>query len=152
MQGKFTILKRAALERPRLPVYKSESQVPRCDSGLPVDTRNSMGSSGNVFESLLAREGPSSGFENPRNLASSCGLGSGNSMEHGKGETRSAEFSNTKSTFQSKSWNLEPFVSYWRNVFSEWCDGLSEISDHGTTSWKIPGLFGVSKLESQVQN
>ena len=30
------------------------------DPGLPLDTRNSMGISGNVFESLLAREGPSS--------------------------------------------------------------------------------------------
>ena len=30
------------------------------DSGLPLDTRNSMGTSRNVFESLLAGEGPSS--------------------------------------------------------------------------------------------
>ena len=38
--------------------------------------RNSMGTSGNVFESPLAREGPSSAlFENSRNLeASCCGL------------------------------------------------------------------------------
>ena len=53
------------------------------DSGLPLDTRNSMGTSGNVFESLLAREGPSSAFfEKSKNLASSsCGSGSGNTVE-----------------------------------------------------------------------
>ena len=40
------------------------------DSGLPHDTRNVMSTSGNVFESLPAREGPSSAiFENSRNLA-----------------------------------------------------------------------------------
>ena len=40
------------------------------DAGLPLDTRNIMGTSGNVFESLLAQEGLSSAlFENPRNLA-----------------------------------------------------------------------------------
>ena len=46
------------------------------DSCLPNDARNSMVSSGNVFEDLFAREGPSFAyFENPRNLASlSCGL------------------------------------------------------------------------------
>ena len=32
--------------------------IPIRDSGLPHDTRNIMGTSGNVFESLLAPEGP----------------------------------------------------------------------------------------------
>ena len=42
------------------------------DSRLPRDTRNIMGTSGNFFESVLAREGPSSAIrENARNLASS---------------------------------------------------------------------------------
>ena len=46
--------------------------MPSSDSGLPHDTRNVMGTSGNVFESLLAREGPLSAlFENSRNLESS---------------------------------------------------------------------------------
>ena len=63
------------------------------DSGLPRDTRNVRGTSGNVVESLPAREGPSSGSsENSRNLASSsCGLGpgtTGNIMEHGWDESR----------------------------------------------------------------
>ena len=49
------------------------------DSGLPLDTRNTMGVSGNVFDSLPAREGPSSAlFEISRDLTSyPCGLGSG---------------------------------------------------------------------------
>ena len=51
--------------------------MPCRDSGLPHETRNSMGTSGNVLESLPAREGPSSAlFDNSLNLASSfCGLG-----------------------------------------------------------------------------
>ena len=70
----------------------------RRDSGSPRDTRNTMGTSGYVFESLPAREGPSSAiFENSRNLASSsCGLGSGtlgNFMEHGRGVRREPQSS-----------------------------------------------------------
>ena len=42
------------------------------DSGLPLDTRNTMRTSRNGFESLPARERPSSAiFDNSRNLASS---------------------------------------------------------------------------------
>ena len=61
-----------------------------CDSGLPPDTQNTLGTSGNVFESLRAREGPSLAlFENSRDLASSsCGLGLGNTVEHWKGVRR----------------------------------------------------------------
>ena len=32
------------------------------------------------------------------------------------------------------SWNLEPFVSCWKNLFSQWYDGLPEISDLGNAS------------------
>ena len=50
------------------------------DSCVPLDTRNSWGTSGNVYESLLARrESPSAPLENPRNLtSSSCELRQGN--------------------------------------------------------------------------
>ena len=42
------------------------------DSGVSLHTRKSMGTSGNVFESLLARElPPSAFFENSKNFASS---------------------------------------------------------------------------------
>ena len=54
----------------------SAREVLSRDTGLEPKSRNTIGTSGNVFESLLAREGPSSPiFENFRNLvASSCGL------------------------------------------------------------------------------
>ena len=65
-------------------------EVRNRDSGLPRDTRNTVGTLGNVFESLPAPEGPSwDTFEFSRNLASSsCGLGqatTGNIVEHGGG-------------------------------------------------------------------
>ena len=67
------------------------------DSGLPLDTRKNMVTSGNVFESQPAREGPSSAFfENSKNLASSSSnLGPRNSMEHGKGVRRDPQSSST---------------------------------------------------------
>ena len=46
--------------------------MPRCDSELPRDAQNCMGTSGNVFERPLAQEGRSSTiFDNSKNLASS---------------------------------------------------------------------------------
>ena len=80
---------------PRQPVnIPSPRGVLSGHSGLP-DTLNSMGSSGNVLQSPLAREGPSSAlFENSKNVASSsCGLGSGNTMEHGRGVRREPQSS-----------------------------------------------------------
>ena len=54
----------------------SAREVLSRDSGLPPKYRNTIGTSGNVFESLLVGEGSSSAvFANSRNLAaSSCGL------------------------------------------------------------------------------
>ena len=56
----FRILKqRAALERPtfRVNLPPSPKTMPCRDSGLPYDTRNIVGTSGNVSERLPAREG-----------------------------------------------------------------------------------------------
>ena len=70
MRENFLILKlRAALERHHvtsppltIPSYRT---VPRRDSGLPPETLNMMGISGNLFERLPAREGqPQNIFEN----------------------------------------------------------------------------------------
>ena len=107
-----------------------------CDSGLPPDTQNPVGSWGNVFEGLPGREGQSSAFfENPKNLASSsCGLGSGNTVEHWKvvrRDPRSSSIPNPR--FDHGIATLNP----WRNFFSKWCDGPSEMSDLGTASRKI---------------
>ena len=47
----------------------SRSEKPSRELAMPNDTRNAMGTSGNVFESLPAREGQSlPRFENSRNL------------------------------------------------------------------------------------
>ena len=105
----FTILKQrsssGASHVPSQPLnIPSPSGMLSRDSGLPRDTRNTVGTSRNVVESLLAREGPSSSIfekqilsENSRNLASSlCGLGSGNTgnaMEHGGGVRRDPQSS-----------------------------------------------------------
>ena len=60
------------------------------DSCLQLDTRNSLSTSGNVFESLHAQGGPSLTLENSKNLASpSCGfcpIGTGKIAEPGEGE------------------------------------------------------------------
>ena len=68
------------------------------DSELPLDTRNTTGTSGNVFESLPARESRSSAlFENSKSMASSYrGLGPGNTgniMEHGRSVRRGPQSS-----------------------------------------------------------
>ena len=70
------------------------------DSGLPPNTRNAMGTSGDVFESLPARQDPPSAlFENSRNLASSsCGLrpeATGATLIPERYETRATEFVDT---------------------------------------------------------
>ena len=33
---------------------------------------------------------------------------------------------------------MESLLSFWRNLFSQWYDGLPEISDLGNASWKFP--------------
>ena len=71
-------------------------------------------------------------------------------MEHGREDTRAAEFVNTNPTFKLGRCNPELLKSHWRNLFSQWYDGLHEISNLGIASGKIPGLIGISKLESQV--
>ena len=38
------------------------------------------------------------------------------------------------------------------DLLSSWCDGLSKVLDLGNASWTIPGLYGISELESQPQD
>ena len=100
--------------------------TPCHDSGWPLDTRNSMGTSGNVFASLPARDGPSSAlFENSRNVASSSyRLGPGNAgnvVEHGRGMRREPHSSSLPTPrFNQGFATLNPSKSYWRNLFSQW--------------------------------
>ena len=55
---------RAALAASHVPspplIIPSPRGMPSRDSGLPLATRNTVGTSGNVIERLPAREGPSS--------------------------------------------------------------------------------------------
>ena len=127
--------------------------VPSLDSGLPHDTRNVLGTSGNVSESP-AREGPPSAlFENSKNLASSRGSRpdiTGNTTVPEREIRREPRNSSILvPRFQSGVWNS---TSYWWNLFSQWYDGLPEISHTGNASWKIPRLHGLSKMESQLQD
>ena len=84
-------------------IFPSPRRMLSRDSGLPLDTRSTMGTSRNVFESQLAGEGPSSAFfENSLNLASYyCGLGSGTGghmMEHGRGVRQEPQSSSIPTT------------------------------------------------------
>ena len=62
---------------------------------------------------------------------------------------RAARFSKSCSMLPKRSWFIR---SYWWNLFSRWCDPLSEISNLGYAYWKISRLCGISKLESQHQD
>ena len=60
-------------------------------------------------------------------------------------ETRTAEFVNTCTTLPKWRWNP---LSYWWNLFSRWYDWFV----FGIASGKVSWLYGISKLESQLQN
>ena len=114
------------------------------DSGLPFDTRNSMGTSGNVFESLLEKDHPqlSSRIHGIwHHLRADWDLVlRGNVVEHGRGTRRELHSSSLPTPrFNQGLGTLNPVyhcgVTYW-------CDGSPEMSDLGTASWKIRGLMG----------
>ena len=83
------------------------------DCCLPLNTRNSMGTSGKVFEDQPAPEGSSpSFFMDPKNVASSsCKLRSGNTrniMRHGEGsrrEPQSSTMPTLRFTRKDETWN-----------------------------------------------
>ena len=118
----------------------SPRTIPRCgSSGLPHDTRNITGTSGNVIERPPAQEGRSSTFfNNSKNPASSSQ------------ELRSDIAGNYNET---REWNEKRTVEYV-NAFTtlRWCEWLPEISNYGIASGKISWLYGNSKLESQLQD
>ena len=98
--------------------------MPCRDSGLPHDTRNIVGTSGNVFfERLLAREGRAfTIFNSSKNLASSSQeLGPGTTGTCTKRESEMRRESMNASIpslhSQIKRWYVD---SYWWNLFSQW--------------------------------
>ena len=138
---------------------RDSTDLPPSPGTMPRDTQSIMGTSGNVFQSLPAREGSSSAlFENSRNLASaSCGLGSGNTvniMEHGRRVRREPQSWSipTPRFNQCSNATSNPMYHTEGICFLEWCDGLPEISNLGNASSNIPRLYGISKLESQLQD
>ena len=104
------------------------------DSGLLHNTRNSMGTSGNFLEDLLAPEGPSpSFFKIPRNFTPSlCELMSGSTgstMRHGEGLRREPQSSTTPTprfTRNHETWNplYHTGGTYSQNCFM---DTISEL-------------------------
>ena len=72
MQENFTILNQgAALDVPhQTSTILSSKTLPRCESGLPHDTQNRTGITGDVLERPPVQEGqPSTIFHNSKNLA-----------------------------------------------------------------------------------
>ena len=114
MRENFTILNRgAALERPTFPanplIIPSPRDVRSRDSGLPHNTRKTMGTSGTVFEGLHAREGPPSAlFENSKNLTSVSG----------RGGIREPQSLAIPAPRFNQDCNPESLLSCWKNFFS----------------------------------
>ena len=131
----------------------SPRTMPSRDSGLPHDTRNAMGASGNVFESLLARDGPSSAlFENSRNSRRTrcCRKNYGTWK---RGETRAAELATPTPRFDQGTATLNPSSILEELVLNVY-DGLPETSDLGNASCKFPGLiwnFKAGKSTSRLK-
>ena len=144
----FTIRRqRAALECPTFPFNPREFRAPDMlcrDSGLPLNTRNSTGTAGNVFEDLPAPEGSSPlFFKIPRNLTSSpFELRSGNTgstMRHGEGLRREPQSSTRPTPRFTRNFKcLESNAPYWRNFFSKLYDGSSEVCFLGVAFRNIP--------------
>ena len=129
------------------------------DSFLPHDTRNSLGTSGNIFESQSARDGPSSAFfERPKNLASSsCGLRKGNTgkfMEHGGGvrrEPQSSTIPTPRFTTNHSTWTPTYHTggTYSQNGTKDIRDTQSRnsISENSRTQW----TFDAGKSTSRTK-
>ena len=144
--------------RPAFPdtlTIPSSRGMPRRDSGLPVITRNTVGASGNVFESTPPREGTFRAlFQNSRKLASSCcGLRpdtTQNQMVSEREVKREPQNSSIPvPCFQRGAGVLDHtggtcshkgMMDYPRFLISEMYLG------------KTPSLHGISKLESQLQD
>ena len=104
----------------------SPKTMPCRDSGLPHDTRNFTGVSGNVCERLLAREGQNSTLLNSsKNLASSSQELKPDTIEttrRQESEMKREPLSTSIPSphFQSATSMLNQ--SYWWNLFSQWYD------------------------------
>ena len=107
------------------------------DSGLPLDTRNTVVTSGERFlkTNLLEKDYPQLSAR-PHGIWHHLLVDWDQVIqeilkEHGRGvRDESRRVLQYQLHYLNQAyWNLEPFVSHWVNLFSQWCDGLSEISD-----------------------
>ena len=103
------------------------------DACLQLDTQNSLGASGHVLESLLARDRPAL-FENSKNLASSSScilkpIDTGKNCESKRGvEKRTSELCNTNSSLCQEVFDLESSISCRRHLSSKLYDWDAEES------------------------
>ena len=156
----FSKKQRAALERPTFPVnpllFRGSEPCLAAILDCRTNTGNNMGTSGNVFEWLPAQEGQNSTlFNKSKNLTFSFKKKTGTRYWRNYGEvgewnaTRTATFVDSCTPLLKWRWTVE---SYWWNLFLQWCDWLSESPDFGIAPVKISWLYGISMLESQLQN
>ena len=132
----------------------SHRTKPCRDSGLPHDTRNIVGTSGNVVDRLPAREGWTYYLQRFKEFGiffSKTGTWCWRKYKEtrDRNETRTAKFVDTSTTLPKRGCSVR---SYWWNLFSQLCDRFSEISYFGIASGETPWPCGISKLESQLQN
>ena len=160
MQENFTILRqRAALDHPTFPANPRIFRVPEECLAAILDCRSIHGipsvPQDTFFESLPGREGPSSAlFESSRNLASSsCGLTSGNTMEHGRVVRWDPQSSSIPTPrFNQGVATLNP-LSYTGGTYFQ--NGMMDYPRYPISELhlgKIPGLHGLSKLGSPLQD
>ena len=126
------------------------------DSCLQLDTRNSLGTSGHVFEGLLARGEPSAAlFENSKNLASySCRLkpiDARKVAEHGEGlrkEPQNHTIPTPRFATKFSTWN--PLYRTGGTYPKKMHDRKSEEPDLGPATRKIPWLLRLPVLERPI--
>ena len=143
---------RAALECPTFPqpLTIPSPRTTHCrDSGLPHDTRNIMGTSGNVFERLPARGGPPSALtEKSKNLASSSrGLRpeiAGHTMVP---ESESGREPQNSSILVPRFQRGSGILHHTGGTFSH-----GGMMDYTRFPISENSHYGISKLESQLQH
>ena len=157
MQENFTILNQGgssgATHAPdQTSTILSSRTLLRCDSGLPHNTQNGTGIMGNVFERPPAQVGLSSIiFHNSKNLASSSQVLRPDISETAWREMKRESLTTPTQSphFQSRSGILDRTSGTYSHVGMM---AYSRFSNLGNASRKFSRLYGISKLESQLQD
>ena len=109
----------------------SPSALPLCDCGLPRDTQNGVGVTGNVFWTTSCPR--RTVLDHLHQFKEFGILLSGNETWYCRNskekrewnETRIVEYVSSFTSLPKRGWSVE---SYWWNLFSQWYDGLNENS------------------------